>query len=60
MGLSTLVALPMILPGFRLLRRPPDLSREYRRQVSRLLAYVLLWFGVRFPGIMSGIWSLLH
>lgn len=60
MCLSTLVALLMIVPGFRLLSRPRDLSREYQRQVLRLLAYILLWFGLWFLGIMSGIWSLLR
>lgn len=60
MCLSTLVALLMIIPGFRLVRRPPDLPREYQRQVLWLLAYILLWSVVWFVGIMSGIWSLLH
>lgn len=60
MCLSNLVALLMIIPGFRLLSGPADLSREYQRQVLRLLAYILLWFGLWFVGIMSGIWSLLH
>jgi hypothetical protein len=60
MCLSILVALLMILPGFRLLSGPPDLSGEYRKHVHRLLAYILLWFVAWFPGVMSGIWSVLH
>lgn len=60
MCLSVLLALLMIIPGFRLLGGKPDLAREYRRQVLRLLVHTLLWFAVWFFGIMSGIWSLLH
>ena len=60
MCLSVLVALLMIVPGFRLLGPKVDLAREYQRQVLRLLAHILVWFAIWFLGIMSGIWSLLH
>ena len=41
MCLSVLVALLMIVPGFRLLGPKVDLAREYQRQVLRLLAHIL-------------------
>ncbi len=60
MCLSVLVALLMIVPGYRLLGPKADPAREYQRQVLRLLIHILLWFTIWFLGIMSGIWSLLH
>jgi hypothetical protein len=59
LGISTFVALLMVIPRVWVLRGNTDLFDEHERQVRRLVCFIWLWFAFWLSGASLGTYAVL-